>query len=303
VIDAVVVGGGPAGLAAALWLARYRRSVVVVDSAEYRNRWVEQAHGYIGADPIAPGELLERARAEVLAYPTAEVRKGEVSRVKAGDSFSVVVDGSTIEARRLVLATGVVDQFPEVDNFFEHYGVDVFHCPTCEGYEAKGKRVVVFGWSEYVAGFALTMDNWASSVTVVTDGHPFEGDDHHRKVLDARGIRVIEDEAVQLTGKRGDLRSVTLRHGGETPCEMAFFSIAHLPRTDMGDALGCRRTDEGYLEVDECNETTVSGVYAAGDVTPGMQLIQVAAAKGTVAGVSCAISLLKEDGVVGTDIT
>ena len=298
--DAVVVGGGPAGLAAATWIARYRRSVALLDGGEPRNRWVEEAHGYLGEDPVHPGRLSERARRQLLRYPEAELCAGQATEVsRHGDGlFEVRTDDELVlRSRRLVLATGVRDQFPEVERFFEHYGASVFHCPTCDGYEAKDARVVVFGWSEDVTGFALTLLGWASEVVIVTDGRPFEGDDDCRRRLAEAKVRVMEDDAAELVGRRGRLEGVRLRHAGVVPCDLAFFSIAHEPRTALAEQLGCRLTVEGCIEVDQEAATSVPGVYAAGDVTPGLQLVQVAAAKGATAGVACARSLRAEGGM------
>jgi thioredoxin reductase len=299
-LDAVVVGAGPAGLSAATWLARYRKHVVVLDSSEPRNRWVDSAHGYLGADPTSPADLLKAARDDLARYPEAELRSGRAvaARREADGTFAVELDGGEVlAARRVVLATGVRDVFPEVEGFFEHYGRSVFHCPTCDGYEARDCLVVAFGWSEQVVGFALTLLGWARSVTVVTDGRRFEGDTRDRERLAAQGVRVVEAEAVALVGERGDLRAVRLRDGEELPCDLAFFSIAHRPASDLDVQLGCRRTEEDCTAVDEQGATSVPGVYAAGDMTPGLQLIQVAAAKGTAAGVACAQSLRGEGGI------
>ncbi|MDQ1438396.1 MAG: hypothetical protein QOK43_2025 [Acidimicrobiaceae bacterium] len=301
VLDAVVVGGGPSGLAAALWLARYRRRVVVVDSGEHRNRWVDQAHGYLGADPFHPPDLLERACADVDAYPEASRRPGRVTAAVRNDdgTFTLSLEGEpdVLRAKRVVLATGVGDVFPEVERFFDFYGADVFHCPTCDGYEAKGKDVVALGWSEEVTGFALTLLGWASSVTIVTDGRGFEGDEACRRQLVANGVRVLEDEAVAFMGERGAMEGVRLRGGEVLRCAMAFFSIAHRFHAELADQLGCARTSEGCVQVDHEGCTSVPGVYAAGDLVPGLHLVQVAAAKGTVAGVACARSLRGEGGM------
>lgn len=298
--DAVVIGGGAAGLAAATWIARYRRSVSLVDGGEPRNRWVDLAHGYLGEDPMDPGALLERARAQLQRYEEAELCSGAVEVVRRDDDnglFTVETDdGLRLRARRLVLATGVRDQFPNVQGFFEHYGASVFHCPTCDGYEAKDAEVVVFGWNEDVTGFALTLLGWAGTVTIVTDGRPFEGDGSHRRQLDDAGIPILEDDAAELLGQRGDLQGVRLRGAGVVPCQLAFFSIAHEPRTTLAVQLGCQLTGEGCIQVDDEAATSVPGVYAAGDVTPGLQLVQVAAAKGAIAGVACARSLRGEGG-------
>lgn len=301
---AVVVGGGPAGLAAATWIARYRRPVALLDGGEPRNRWVDLAHGYLGEDPVHPGTLSERARGQLLSYPEAEWCEGEAAEVRRTDDdlFELVTEGGgpLLRARRLVLATGVRDRFPEVDRFFEHYGASVFHCPSCDGYEAADADVVVFGWSEDVTGFALTLLGWARSVTVVTDGRAFEGDAGRAQQLAEAGVPVLEDDAVELLGERGAMRGVRLRDGDVLPCGFAFFSIDHQPRTELARQLGCRLTEEGYVEVDHEAATSVPGVYAAGDVTPGLHLVQVAAAKGATAGVACARSLRGEGGMPGS---
>lgn len=290
--EVVVVGGGPAGLAAGLWLARYRKSVTVLDTGEYRNRWVEESHGYLGRDQGNPLELLGHARRELLSYPTAALEHRRALTAHAdGDGFRVETESGTLSARRLVVATGVVDVFPDIAGFMEHYGTSAFHCPSCDGYESKGCQVVAYGWSEALAGFSLTLLGWARSVTIVTDGRQFEGEQRHREVLAAHGIAVVEDVATHLEGKRGDLRSVRLRSGDPLPCERFFFSVEHQPASDLADQLGCGRTEEECLMVDADAMTSVRGVYAAGDITPGIQLVQVAAAKGTTAGIACAESL------------
>lgn len=281
-------------MSAATWIARYRRRVVVLDSEEYRNRWVDHAHGYLGSDPIPPKELLARACEQLAGYDAAE-RRAPVRVLRASGSLGRfeldLDDGSSVAARRLVLATGVQDAFPVMERFFEFYGRDIFHCASCDGYEARDKDVVAFGWGEQVVGFALGLLDWARSVTVITDGHPLQSDDADRLRLHRYGVTVIEDDAISLDGSRGDLRGVTLRSGACVPCQLGFFSIAQHPVNDLGRQLGCAIEDAGCVAVDENAETTVPGVYAAGDLTPGMQLVSVAVAKGTTAGIACARTL------------
>lgn len=294
--DAIVVGGGPAGLAAATWLARYRRKVTLIDSGQYRNQSTEQAHGYLGFDPIAPEELRERGRADLLRYPNATIREGTVESARVLDEgFCVSVHGEPVLAHRLVLATGVRDRFPDVEGFFEHYGASVFHCPACDGYEARDRDVVALGWAAHVAGFALELLDWARSVTVVTNGMHFEGEQRHREALARNGVRLVEDDARALLGERGALRGVRLGGGEEVTCQLAFFSIGHEPASPLAEELGCRMVEGGEcVWVDDDGQTSVPGVYAAGDMTPGTQLVQIAAAKGVTAGVACAMSLRGE---------
>ena len=295
--DAIVIGGGPAGLSAASWLARYRRRVLVLDSTEYRNRWVDAAHGYLGSDPVSPKDLLERSCEQLACYACAErwapVRAVEV-RGTLGRFDVDLEDGRQVAARRLVLATGVRDAFPDVERFFDFYGADVFHCASCDGYEAEGRDVVAFGWGEHVVGFALGLLDWARTVTVVTDAHRLDADDADRQRLARYGVDVIEDDAVALEGERGALTGVRLRGGRVLPCSLGFFSIAHHPVNDFARELGCDLTDEGCVIVDDDAQTTVPGVYAAGDLTPGTQLVAVAVAKGATAGIACAQTLTPE---------
>jgi len=297
-VDAVVIGGGPAGLAAALWLGRYRRSVVVIDSQEYRSAAVERSHGYLGRDPQTPVELLARGREELLAYPTATILPSSVTSVavRPGGLFDVRLADGSLVAHRVVLATGVRDVFPSVRGFDEHYGASVFHCPSCDGYEARDRDVVAIGWDSHLVGFAATLMNWASTVTVVTDGHRFDGDEACRADLADHGIELVEQDAVAFVGARGALESLQLSGGRCLPTSLVFFSLKHVPQVALAESLGCHLDPDGYVVVDREGQTTVSGVYAAGDVTPQLQLVQVAAASGAVAGVGAAQSLFGTTG-------
>lgn len=264
-----------------------------MDSGEYRNRWVEQMHGYLGWDPAEPDAFRSRVLADLANYGTAEMVSGRALTAASHPSgFEVTLeDGQSLVGSRLVLATGVRDVFPDVPGFFEHYGASVFHCPSCDGYEARDAPVVVFGWDAHVPGFAAGLLEWASKVTVVTDGRRFEGDDLHCTALEHLGIDIITDEVVELCGERGNLRAVRLRDGGELAVAFAFFSIAHVHRNELAEQLGCAITDEGSVAVDDSGRTSVPGVYAAGDLTPGIQFVQIAAAKGAMAGTAAAHAL------------
>jgi thioredoxin reductase len=296
--DVVVVGGGPAGLAAATWLARYRRDVVVVDSGDYRARHVERSHGYLARDPQTPMEFLATARDQLSNYRTVTLLEDRVVTARRdGSLFRVrLASGMEIAALRIVLATGVVDACPDLEGFDDHYGASAFHCPACDGHDAEGRDVVAYGWDERLVGFAASLLNWASSVTVLTSGRRFAGDDACLAVLDRHDIEVVETPAVRLVGTRGDLQGVELEDGRVVAASLFFFSVAHEPRTDLATSLGCDLDTDGYVAVDESGRTTVDAVFAAGDVVPGLQLVQVAAAQGVAAGVAAALSLQGEPG-------
>ena len=294
----MVVGGGPAGLSAATWAARYRRSVLVVDSGEYRNRWAAKSHGYLGSDPSDPMALLERSRKELARYPEVAFCSGRATAARRDPDgrFVVTVDGEDHAGLRLVLAMGVVDAFPEVDGFFDHYGKSVFHCATCDGYEAQDRSVVILGWGEQVVAFAVGMLDWAHRLTVVTGGRPLEGDDRHRRLLARHDIGLVEDGAVAFVGAPGALRGVRLASGQVLDADLVFFSIAHRSRLELARQLGCEIDESDCLCVDRDGRTSVDGCYAAGDITPGFQLVAIAVGEGAAAGVAAAISLQGEGG-------
>jgi thioredoxin reductase len=196
-----------------------------------------------------------------------------------------------VRARRVVLATGVRDVVPDVEGFWEFYGSDVFHCPTCDGFDARGRCVAVFGWKPHIAGFAAQLLDWAAEIRIITNGRPLDITAETLERLDDAGVEVIEDRVVALLGRRGDLQGVRLASGRQTECSMGFFSIEHEPQIALAQQLGCAVDDDGYVSVNHEMHTTVPGVYAAGDLSPGMQLVGVAVGKGTVAGVACAMSL------------
>jgi len=271
--------------------------VLVLDGGPPRSWSTEVSHGYLGQDRVSPAELLDQARADLAAYPTADRRQARAATARVEDEGRFVVTterGDEIVTRRLVLATGVTDELPPVAGMKEHYGASAFHCPTCDGYEARHRRVVLLGWGAQLAGVGLELLEWAREVTIVTAGHRFEGDERHRQALERHGITLVEEEATELVGPRHDLQAVALAGGRRIPCDLVFFSITHHPQTDLARQLGCDLTDEGCLQVDDCGRTTADGVFGAGDVTPGIQLVQVAAAKGAIAGVTCALSLAGE---------
>lgn len=288
----LVVGGGPAGLAAATWLGRHRRRTLVVDAGRHRNRATEAIHGLLGRDPVTPTRFREEALADLAGYPHVEVRDGTVTAVVAdGDRFRAEVDGRPVIASRIVLATGVRDRFPAIDGLEEHYGAGLQHCPTCEGYETRDRPVAVLGWGAHVPAFATELLDWASQVAIISHGAQPDIDADQLGRLGELGIELVDDRAEALLGTRGALRAVRCASGREVDAAMVFFSIGHDATVELATALGCELTDEGVIAVDHEQRTTVPGVFAAGDVTPGMQLVNVALGEGTVAGVACAQSL------------
>ena len=290
--DVVVLGGGYAGLSAALWLGRYRRRTLVVDTGRTRNRFAQASHGYLGSDGQDPSEIRARALSDIARYDTVRTQEAVATGVvRTDEGFEVATSAGDFRARRLLLASGVKDVMPDIPGFGDLYGRHIFHCSCCDGYESSGQDVLAIGWGEHAAGFALDLLEWGARVTLITNGQEFEGDRSCITALDRNRIEIVEERVTNFCVEDGTMTGATTDSGRTIHATRAFFSIKHEPSNELARQIGCKLDDMGYVEVGPHGETSVEHVYAAGDLTPGEQLVQTAAAEGAVAGIACAMSL------------
>jgi len=294
--DVVVVGGSFAGLAAAMQLARARRRVLVVDAGHPRNRFAHASHGFLGQDGRAPSEILDTARAEVLAYPTVAFLRGEATLARAEqDGFAIALaSGATLHARRLVLAAGIVDDLPDVPGLAERWGATVLHCPYCHGFEVADARLGVLAVGEASLHVVMLLPDWSRDVTLFTNG-AFAPDAAQREALAARGVR-IESRAVEaLVGAAPALAGVRLAGGETVPLDALFTSPRNHMASPLAGQLGCA-FDDGPLgpvvRTDARKATTVPGVFAAGDAARPQHNATFAAADGAMAGISAHQSMV-----------
>ena len=292
----IVIGGGPTGLAAALWLARYRQRVVVFDSENPRNAATWAVHGYLGLEDPPPMELRRIGR-EQAQRAGAEYEMCTVEAVGGEeDDFCVTrVDGSEHRARRLLFATGLRDIKPEIPGFEQFYGSSIWHCPDCDGPGVVGKRVGVIGWGRQIAAFCMEMLTWTDQLTILTHGHPPELPAESRKALERFRIPVRTDAIVRLEGEDDCVERAVFEDGSSQQFEAMFFHIAYGPGSPLPAELGCEADEEGFLRIAPDFQTTVPGAYAAGDITEGSKLAIRAAADGTRAAISIYRSLLPEE--------
>lgn len=270
--------------------------MLVVDDGKPRNYASKGIHGYLGHHSILPAELLARGRAEAMAAGVefCEARASKVEQV--GDIFEVTTgDSSVVRARRVVLAYGVRDTLPDIPNIEQYYGTSVHHCPDCDGYESRDKRIGVIAWGKSAVGLALKLLQWSDDVVVFTHGHGREWDDELNSKLLAEQITVKTEKIASLEGSEGCVETAVLSTGERVPVRALFFSI-HVERTcDLAESLGCEcATDPGApdLVVDEHRRTTIEGVWAVGDLVAGSKLAITAAADGAIAAISINKSLL-----------
>jgi thioredoxin reductase len=294
--EVIVIGGGPAGLAGALWLARYRRSVRVFDAEAPRNAVTWAVHGYPGLDEVSPQELRSRIRGQAVDAG-AEYEPCCVVRVEGEkDDFRVhLEDGRTFAARRLLLATGLRDIVPEIPGFDDFYGTSIWHCPDCDGPSIIGKKVGVIGWGRAIAAYCLYMLTFSEQLTILTHGHPADLEEKAREALARWNLPVRTDVIDRLEGENGQLRHAVYDDGSTEEFDAIFFHIASGPGSSFPADMGCVADEDGILETDRDHETTVPGLYAAGDITHGSRLAIRAASEGVRAAVGIHKSLIGDD--------
>ena len=300
--DCIVIGAGPAGLSASLFLARYLRRTLTFHHNSPRNEYAHGVHGFLGHHGIRPGELLTRGRDEVTSHggliieacvTAVEAVSPEHFRVVAGDDET---EQKVFDARRLVLATGLRDLTPDCPGFREFYGSSVHHCPDCDGYEVKNKRVAVLSHGKNAAGFTANLLTWTGQLTLLTDQGEIAKDDAAK--LAALDVAIRTERVVGLEGDKStrQLQRVLFAEGEPLECDALFFNLGTKLATDFHEELGCRLDPEcDLLWVDETQQTSIKGVYAAGDITPNSQLAVVAAAEGAMAAIHIHRSLVPDE--------
>jgi thioredoxin reductase len=291
--DAIIIGGGPGGLTCAIFLARYRRPVLVLDAGHPRNEATRGIHGFLGQHDIDPHELLERGRAEARACG-AEILDARATKVERNaDVFEVTTARGVFCARRVVLAYGVRDTLPDIPEIESYYGLTVHHCPDCDGFECSDQRIGVIGWGKKVVGLALKLLQWSDDVVVFTHGHAREWDEEEHSKLLAESVDIVDEKIVALDGADGIVKAAVLDTGERVPVQRLFFSIKTERSCTLAEDLGCNCDPEKpNVFVDEHGATTVEGVWAVGDLTSGSQLAIAAAAEGAIAAIAINKSLL-----------
>jgi thioredoxin reductase len=294
--DVMIVGGGPAGLSAALLLGRMRRQVLVVDAGRPRNAPAAHAHGYLTRDGTPPAELLAAGRADVRAVGGRIVVGNVVGVEQLDGGFRVVLDaGPAVWARTLLVATGLVDELPAIDGVRERWGRDVMHCPFCHGYELRDRPVGVVAQNERAVHQAMLMRQLSDDVVLFRHTAADLGDDAR---LAARGITVVDGEVAGLVVRDDRLEGVRLRSGQVVPREAVFVGPFFRAQHAVLDALGVKVEESPFssaVVTDAAGATSVPGVWAAGNVSDPMAQLIDSAAAGARAGRAIVAYLMEDD--------
>jgi len=284
-LDVLVVGGGPAGLSAALMLGRCRRHVLVCDLGQPRNRRSRALHGYLTRDGITPHDFNDLGRRELPAYGIEVRGVGVTGAQLLDDRYRISLgDGSQEDARYLLIATGVIDDLPAIPGFDECYGTSIFHCPYCDGWERRDRQLAAFGRGTHVTGLALGLKTWSADVVVCTHGGRLAR--HLRERLGRNGIGIRTEPIARLEHEDGALTTVTFASGEALPRNAMFFSTGQHPQSDLATKLGCTLTHRGAVKTGTLCDTNVPRLFVAGDASRDAQFVVVAAAEGVKAAVA-----------------
>src|SRR6476469_580321 len=295
VFDVVIVGAGPAGLSAALVLGRSRRRVLVCDNGSPRNALSHGLHGYLTRDGIKPDDFLRIGREQLEQYETVRFKGTEVIDAQhPADHFEVTLgDGEKVTSRKLLLATGVVDDLPEIEGLPEFYGTSVFHFPYCDGWEMRDQPLAVYGHGENGLGLALELLLWSRNLVLCTDGLA-QLSDKEQERLKRHEIAINENKIDRLQGSAGKLERILFVNGESITVRGMFFSTGQKQGSDLPRKLGCKFTEQGCVRTYDYEMTDIPGLYVAGDATRFVQFAVVAASEGALAAVAINKELMKE---------
>jgi thioredoxin reductase len=293
--DVVVVGGGAAGLSAALVLSRARRSVLVVDAGAPRNAPAAHMHGFLSREGLPPNELLAAGRQEVAGYGGTVVADAVIDVERVGDGFELrLAGGSRVSARRLVVATGLRDVLPEVDGLQQRWARDVLHCPYCHGWEVRDRRLGVLGNASTASvDYAQIVRQWSSDVVLFVP--PDTLTETQRTELAARRIEVVEGKVTAVAVTDDVLTAVELADGRCVARDVLFVPPRFVPHHALLETLGCDLDDDGWVVRDGTGRTSVPGVWVAGNVANPRAQVITAAGEGSAAAIAVNADLVADD--------
>ncbi|WP_342491481.1 NAD(P)/FAD-dependent oxidoreductase [Bacillus sp. FSL R5-0422] len=295
-LDCAIIGGGPAGLSAALVVGRGRKQVIVFDDELPRNRVTQESHGFITNDGMTPFEIRQAGEADLQNYPHIQIKRSRIVEIqKNKDNFTLLTqEGERFEAKKIILATGLKDILPEMKGIHEVYGKTLFSCPFCDGWELKDKPLALIAENSRALHMAKLLSNWTKDLIVFTNGKQVFAEEE-KTLLSAHSIQVIDVPIMSIHHENGHMHSLHLANGETVNREGGFVASEFKQSAPFAEILGCQMTKNGGIETDILGRTTVSGVFACGDNLGGPAQLVLAAAAGSQAGMGVIHELVQEE--------
>lgn len=296
--DCAIIGGGPAGLNAALVLGRARRNTLLFDNNNPRNAVTQESHGFITRDGVKPREFREIAHKEIGKYPSVIFEEKQITLVSKSDClFELVTSENEIyQSKTIIISTGLKDNLPKIENISDYYGKSLFNCPYCDGWELRDKPLVVI-IDDQVQGFHFiqTIYNWSKDLVVCTNGKPFQSSEQKR-LIQNKGIKIIENKIKSFVGENGQVEKAVFENEESLNIQGGFVLPRLTQSSDIAKQLGCEYNSLGGISTDSYGRTNIKGVYAAGDasIIAPAQLI-IAAAEGLQAAVGVNRDLIETE--------
>ena len=293
--DVIIIGGGPAGLNAAVVLGRCNRSVLLFDHGKQRNRYSHGMHNFLTQDNILPAEFIEKSRKEVKKYGVTllNVQVNHAHKMNKKSFEVTTADKRKFHSKKLILATGLTDILPEIKGAENFYGKSMFHCPYCDGWEYSGKKLAVYSKSKAGIDLAMTLTTWTNDITIFTDGNKY-GNKQQLQLLKFKNINIISGKIKSFEGVKGKIKYLNMENNDTHFCEALFFSNGYKVQCDLVESLGCIMDKKSVALTNKSQQTNIYGLYVVGDAAKDMHFVVVAAAEGAKAAVYINKELLQE---------
>lgn len=293
--DVIIVGGSYSGLAAAMALGRALKTVLIIDEGKPCNRQTPHSHNFLTNDGKTPAEIAGLANLQVSRYETIKFFNGVAkSGAKVDDGFEIqVATGETFVAKKLIFATGIKDLLPDIDGMTACWGISVIHCPYCHGYEVRNEKTGIMGNGDMGFDFTRLISNWTKDLTLFTNGSSTLTVEQ-RKKLQQHQIKIVEKEIEKFEHDHGHIQNIRFKDGTKAPVKAVYAPSPFVQHCTIPELLGCELTEEGYIKIDNFQETTLKGVFAIGDNAAKMRTVANAVAMGTAAGIAISKKMILE---------
>lgn len=296
IFDVIIVGGSYAGLSAGMALGRALRKVLIIDDGKPCNRQTPRSHNFLTNDGKTPAEIAALANLQIKRYDSVKFFNGTaVNGSKTEKGFQIqVVSGETFTAKKLIFATGILDMLPAIAGVAACWGISVIHCPYCHGYEVRDKKTGILGNGEIAFDFTRLISNWTKDLTLFTNGASTLSFGQ-KEIIQQHHIKIVEKEIERLDHSNGYLQNIIFKDGSKSSINAIYAPSPFKQHCKIPEYLGCELTEEGYIKIDNVQETTIKGVFAIGDNAAKMRTVANAVAMGTTAGMTISKKMILEE--------